>query len=113
MRCSPGLIENLMANPRGVIFRFANYDIVDEVGRVFPFTAQEVNDKTGSVVIDYGGFDTDNDGVGRHRRDQAGGHRASAARSSTPTVTATSTTTTETSSSTPTASRWASASATP
>ena len=60
----PRLVENLMANPRGVVFRFANYDIIDEVGRVFPFTAQEVNDKTGGVVIDYGGFDSDNDGVG-------------------------------------------------
>ncbi len=60
----PQLVEDLMRNPRGVVFRFANYDIVDELGRNFAFTSQEINDRTARVAIDYGGFDSDNDGLG-------------------------------------------------
>ncbi len=60
----PNLIEDLMANPRGLVFRFSNYDIVDEAGRIFAFTSQDVNDRTAGLLIDYGGFDSNNDGVG-------------------------------------------------
>lgn len=60
----PALIEDLMANPRGLVFRFSNYDLVDELGRNFAFTSQDVNDRTAGLLIDYGGFDSNNDGVG-------------------------------------------------
>jgi hypothetical protein len=60
----PALVESLMQNPRGLVFRFANFDILDESGRNFAFTSQSVLDRTGLVVIDYGGFDTDGDGEG-------------------------------------------------
>ena len=60
----PQLIDDLMNNPRGLVFRFANYDIVDEGGRNFAFTSQEVNDRTARIAIDYGGFDPDGDGRG-------------------------------------------------
>ncbi|MGH2362004.1 MAG: binary toxin-like calcium binding domain-containing protein, partial [bacterium] len=60
----PQLVESLMSNPRGLIFRFSNYDLTDELGRNFAFTSQDVNDRTAAVVIDFGGSDSDGDGEG-------------------------------------------------
>jgi hypothetical protein len=60
----PKTVEDLMRNPRGLVFRFSNYDITDEKGRNFAFTSQDVNDRTARLVIDYGGFDRDGDGQG-------------------------------------------------
>jgi hypothetical protein len=34
----PNLIERLMQNPRGLVFKIANFDITDEFGRNFAFT---------------------------------------------------------------------------
>src|SRR5262245_47955168 len=51
----PSLVESLMANSTGLIFRISNYDIVNEDGRNFAFTSQEVVERTGAVLIDYGG----------------------------------------------------------
>ncbi len=50
----PDLIEDLMRNPRGLLFKFANYDIKDEAGRNFVFAGKEVNDRTAEIIIDYG-----------------------------------------------------------
>ncbi len=50
----PNLIQQLMARPRGLIFRVANFDIEDEFGRNFAFTSQSINDRTAGVTIDYG-----------------------------------------------------------
>jgi hypothetical protein len=60
----PSLAESLMKNPRGLVYQFSNYDLVDEFGRNFAFTARDVVDRTSSLVIDYGGFDSDGDGEG-------------------------------------------------
>jgi hypothetical protein len=60
----PNLVEALMRNPRGLVFRFSNYDIVDEFGRNFAFTSRDIVDRTGSLTIDFGGFDSDGDGQG-------------------------------------------------
>ncbi len=60
----PQLVDDLMKNPRGLVFRFANYDILDEGGRNFAFTSQEINDRTARISIDYGGFDANGDGRG-------------------------------------------------
>lgn len=60
----PQLVERLMQNPTGLVFRFANYDITDETGRSFAFTSQEVTDRTALLEIDFGGFDTNRDGRG-------------------------------------------------
>ena len=60
----PNVVEDLMANPRGLVFRFGNYDVVDEGGRNFAFTSQEVTERTARIAIDYGGFDQDGDGQG-------------------------------------------------
>jgi hypothetical protein len=60
----PSLVESLMANPRGLVYKIANFDITDELGRNFAFSSTDVIDRTGSVVIDFGGFDNDGDGEG-------------------------------------------------
>lgn len=51
----PSLVESLMANSTGLIFRISNYDIVDEADRNFAFTSQEVVERTGAVLVDFGG----------------------------------------------------------
>ncbi|MDQ4096593.1 MAG: hypothetical protein M3144_01820, partial [Actinomycetota bacterium] len=61
---SPELVEELMRNPQGIVFRFSNYDVVDEAGRNFAFTSQEINDRTARIAIDYGGYDPNGDGRG-------------------------------------------------
>ncbi|HET9422223.1 MAG TPA: hypothetical protein VFO49_13885 [Nocardioides sp.] len=60
----PKMVDDLMRNPRGLIFKFSNYDLVDELGRNFAFTSQEINDRTAGLVVDYGGVDSDGAGVG-------------------------------------------------
>jgi Bacterial TSP3 repeat/Clostridial binary toxin B/anthrax toxin PA Ca-binding domain len=51
----PVLVESLMANPNGLIFRISNYDITDELGRNFAFTSQQVVERTTQMVVDFGG----------------------------------------------------------
>lgn len=60
----PLLVEDLMQNPRGLIFEISNFDIIDEFGRNFSFTSQDIVDRTTTLVIDNGSFDTDRDGEG-------------------------------------------------
>lgn len=60
----PKLVEDLMRNPRSLIYEISNYDIVDELGRNFAFTSQEIIDRTATLVIDSGTFDADGDGEG-------------------------------------------------
>ncbi len=50
----PGLVESLMQDPKGLIFRVANYDITDELGRNFTFSNQTANDRTAGIILDYG-----------------------------------------------------------
>lgn len=51
----PNLVESLMRNPRGLIFRIANKRITDEFGRDFAYVEQDVNDRTAFLEIDYAG----------------------------------------------------------
>src|SRR6056297_2707169 len=60
----PQQIEDLMRSPRGLIFTISNFDIVDELGRNFVFTSQDIVDRTATLVIDNGSFDEDGDGAG-------------------------------------------------
>src|SRR5690606_29502135 len=60
----PALVEQLMQDPAGLVFKISNFDITDEFGRNFAFTSQDVNDRTATVVIDYGAADSDGDGEG-------------------------------------------------
>ncbi|MBW7473088.1 hypothetical protein QQF73_17930 [Marinobacter sp. M216] len=50
----PNLVESLMRNPASLVFRVANYDVEDELGRNYTFISQVARDRTGSVVLDYG-----------------------------------------------------------
>jgi hypothetical protein len=55
----PSLIEDLMKNPRGILFTVANFDIQDEEGRNFAFISEDVNDLTAGLIIDYGNGSVD------------------------------------------------------
>lgn len=50
----PSLVEDLLKNPRGLVFKVANFDVEDEFDRNFAFTSQKVNDRTAGLTIDYG-----------------------------------------------------------
>ncbi len=50
----PAQIEELMKNPRGLIVQLANFDIVDEQGRNFSYSSQEILDKTAALSFDLG-----------------------------------------------------------
>ncbi|MDZ7801471.1 MAG: hypothetical protein U5K81_11860 [Trueperaceae bacterium] len=52
---SPALVERLRENPRNLLFEVSNYDVVDESGRNFSYTYEDVNDRTATLQIDYGG----------------------------------------------------------
>lgn len=73
----PSMIEELMRDPRGLVFKVANFDITDEFGRNFAFTSQDINDRTAPLVLDFGGYDEDGDGQGddsvRYRIATSGG----------------------------------------
>ena len=51
----PSLVESLMRNTSGLVFRISNYDIVNEDGRNFAFVSQDVVDRTAGLTIDFGG----------------------------------------------------------
>ncbi|MEZ4662217.1 MAG: PKD domain-containing protein [Caldilineaceae bacterium] len=60
----PKLVESLMQNPRGLVFKISNFDIEDEIGRNFAFSSQEVSERTAMLIVDHGSFDSDGDGEG-------------------------------------------------
>lgn len=50
----PSQVEDLLKNPKGLVTKWANFDITDELGRNFAFTSQEVFDRTAGISIDLG-----------------------------------------------------------
>ena len=50
----PNLVEAIMRNPSGLVFRVANYDVADELGRNYAFSNQVARDRTASITMDYG-----------------------------------------------------------
>jgi murein DD-endopeptidase MepM/ murein hydrolase activator NlpD len=50
----PGLVEQFLREPQGLIYRVVNFDLTDEFGRNFVFSNQDVNDHTAGITIDYG-----------------------------------------------------------
>ena len=50
----PNLAQDLLREPRAIIFEIANFDIEDEFGRNFAFTSEEINDVTAGIGIDFG-----------------------------------------------------------
>ncbi|MCA9092620.1 MAG: hypothetical protein KDA68_03985 [Planctomycetaceae bacterium] len=74
------IVQQLMLNPKGLIFKISNYDIIDERGRNFAFSSQDINDRTAPLVIDFGFGDVTTPGVGgtteRYRVATSGGRIA-------------------------------------
>lgn len=54
----PNLVETLMRSPQGLIFKVANFDITDELGRNFTFSNQIARDRTAGLLFDYGDAST-------------------------------------------------------
>ena len=50
----PNLVESLLREPSGLLFKVANYDVVDEKGRNFAFSSAVTNQRTVGITIDYG-----------------------------------------------------------
>lgn len=50
----PNLVEGLLRNPSSLVFRIANYDVEDELGRNYSFISQVARDRTASITLDYG-----------------------------------------------------------
>ncbi|MBD3641851.1 MAG: hypothetical protein HUJ18_12735 [Marinobacter sp.] len=50
----PQLVESLLRNPSSLIFRVANYDVEDELGRNYSFISQVARDRTASITLDFG-----------------------------------------------------------
>jgi hypothetical protein len=50
----PQRVDALMREPVGLIFKVANFDVLDESGRNLVFTLQDVNDRTAAVTLDFG-----------------------------------------------------------
>lgn len=50
----PNMVETLMKDPRGLLFKVANFNTTDEIGRNFAFSSQEVTERTATVTIDFG-----------------------------------------------------------
>jgi len=50
----PSMVEELMKDPRGLLFQVANFNITDELGRNFAFTGQEIVERTARITIDFG-----------------------------------------------------------
>jgi hypothetical protein len=50
----PEQVEKLMKSPRGLLAKFANFDVTDELGRNFSYSSQEVLDRTVLISFDFG-----------------------------------------------------------
>jgi len=50
----PNLVDDLMREPTGLVFKVVNFDILDEFGRNFVFSSQDSNDRTAGITIDFG-----------------------------------------------------------
>ncbi len=50
----PTLVEDLMRDPRGLLFEFANFDLTDEFERNFAFASQTARDRTVGLEVDFG-----------------------------------------------------------
>ena len=50
----PNLVESLLRNPSSLVFRIANYDVQDELGRNYSFISQVSRDRTASITLDFG-----------------------------------------------------------
>ncbi len=69
----PNLVEELMREPTGLVFKVANFDVTDEEGRNFAYSSATVNSRTAGITIDYGDGRTRTYRVATHNRFDADG----------------------------------------
>src|SRR5690606_12917185 len=69
----PNLVEELLREPNGLIFKVANFDVTDEEGRNFTYSSAAVNSRTAGVTIDAGDGRTRSYRVATHARFDASG----------------------------------------
>lgn len=50
----PSVVDELLREPTGVIFKVSNFDVTDEDGRNFAYTSATVSSRTAAITIDYG-----------------------------------------------------------
>lgn len=50
----PKLVDALMREPTGLVFEVVNFDVLDEFGRNFAFSSQEVVERTAGITFDFG-----------------------------------------------------------
>ena len=69
----PNLVEDLLHEPHGIVYRVVNYDILDEFGRNLVFISQDVSDRTVGITIDFGGGDVESYRIATHNCFDANG----------------------------------------
>lgn len=62
----PNLVDELLREPTGLVFKVANFDVVDEEGRNFAYSYATVNSRTAGITIDYGDGRVQNARVATH-----------------------------------------------
>ncbi|MFW5875201.1 MAG: hypothetical protein ACOCXM_00560 [Myxococcota bacterium] len=64
----PSVVEELMREPTGVIFKVANFDVMNEEGRIFAFSSDEVASRTAGITIDFGDGRVESRRIATHNR---------------------------------------------
>jgi hypothetical protein len=63
-----------MREPQGLVYRVVNFDLLDEFGRNFVFSSQDVNDRTVGITIDFGEGNVESYRVATHNTYDPEGH---------------------------------------
>jgi hypothetical protein len=50
----PNIVEELIREPQGLIFKVANFDVLDAEGKNFAFSSETVSSRTAGLTIDFG-----------------------------------------------------------
>lgn len=69
----PTLVDDLLREPSGLVFKVANFDVLDESGRNFAYTSATVGSRTVGLTLDYGDGTVETYRVATHSKlDEAG-----------------------------------------
>ena len=63
-----------MREPQGLVYRVVNFDLLDEYGRNFVFSSQDVNDRTAGITIDFGQGSVESYRIATHNLYDTEGH---------------------------------------
>jgi len=50
----PNIVEDLIREPQGLVFKVANFDVLDAEGKNFAFSSETVSSRTAGLTIDFG-----------------------------------------------------------